>query len=539
MKKYKENVNKIKLRKTGDVFLQEIDFLKIKKVIKECRYKSSISYKDIAQVLGCRINEKQVHFLANFLYFTLLYLPSKCPLSFSLKKITQNVLIPNRVKGHKELFEAFFTPEGRHKPFIGRVVFLQNDKYICHPISERGITKALINKEEIKISSQGMYGPLKVFYQLLKLGKSKLFIPIGKQKKETHVEKLEKLRFLYLAQKQRYEKGYIYDIGRYQRYFGSCNSVKEFRNAFSRYAIRNDFQLQRVIIALYFLEKNGRSYTVIPSTIKKRKKDMNVKSLKKAYPLSLYANIGTKTVDSVIQFTNFAGLDYYYFPPELGRPSARICLFLASQVATLDDLLVLAKTNLNEKTNLQHISRSIGFKKIVFLEKIKSQVNFLRELLIQEKDISNLVKKIDHFLELKGKGCIIDLNLPVGEKLKPCPSNIFILTTLIPDVKNFIEKIKKVLKSREEKTLYYPHFRFTCCHTYGWHRLDFDDMFATALKELAKEYILRFYAVGRPGDISHNIAPSVIRSAGQVFDHFKVLRKNSSEDYDQKEQRKN
>jgi len=501
--------------------LHEIDTSKLDEIIQKFGNKAVISYADLSKILHCNTTEMAVHALANFLYFTLLYVPYKAPLSLS--RGSRNLLSPNRIKNCAKWTNALITKDGRHKSFIGRVAFSMNNRYTCHPTSTSQ-KKAYVAEDEFKIATQGMYGPVRIFYSFLKQKKTKIFIPKKRASVETHVEKLEKLRFLNLTERELNVKGHIYDLEKFQRHFQSCDSLNKFRQMFSRFAIRNDFQLQRVILTLYFLGKKGRPYALLPCSVRRVKKGVKILSTKKPYSLSLYANLGPKTMDSIIEFTHFAGLDYFYFPPTVRKPSGKICLFLACQVSTLLDLLQLLHQNSEEERDRDKASVIPHYKNDVDLKKAKVQVNYLKDLLVPESDVVKRIEEIDKFLEQNGVGCLIDLNLPL-ENFNPCLSNIFVLTMIQPSSEKFVEEIDSILARQENKTLYYPHFRFLCCYTHGWHRHQFDNMFARYLDALRRKYIWRFYAVGRPGDVSHNISPEVVKAAGQVFDHFKVIKR--------------
>ena len=508
---------------TETAYLRAIDLSKLTEFLKEFWDKDPVSYSDISKILDCDSKDIQTHTFANFLYFSLLYIPYKFPLNRT--KGSQNLMTRNRIRGSSEWASALVTADGRHKSFIGRVAFSKDSQFFCHPSLDSQMKRILVREDEFRIGSQGMYGPVPIFSQFSRQEKTKIFVPQRKTRKETHKEKLEKLRFLGLVERRKVSKGYEYDLQRYQNYFASAISSEDFRRAFSRYVIRNDFQIQRVIIAMYFLEKKNKSYVFIPCFASKNRKRLRIRSAKRVYPLSLYANLGPKCMDSVLQFTHFSGLDHYYIPPTMRKPEAKICLFLAAQVSTLSDLLILAKRKIDEEKNWDLGKKALGYGQKHSIEKKVLQLKYLKHFLLYERNTSDLVKKIDKYLEQEKSGCIIDLDLPVPGEPTMCPSNIFVLTTLLPNKRVFYEKISHVLAEQVDKTLYYPYFRFTCCTRHGWHRYDFDKLFAGSLPYLRKKFVIRFYAIGRPGDRSHEISPLVIRSVGRVFDHFKVLRR--------------
>jgi hypothetical protein len=504
----------------GTIFLYEIDPSKINEIVKKHGNSSPVSYADLARILGCNENDIEVHAFANFLYFTLLYMPFKSPLS--QKNGATNWLRPNRIKDSPDWINALFTETGEHKPYIGRVFFKVNDDYLCHPKPHAEI-KAYVLHNEFKISTLGMYGPVKTFYKILKLPSPKIPVPKKSSKKmETNVEQLDKLRFLDLAAKVKTADGNVYyDVETFQKRFSLCKSFEDFRRSFSCFALKNDFQLQRIILALYFLEKEGKEYAILPCHV--RRTHLGIKfSSEKVHPLALYANLGPKAIDNIKEFTHFLGLDYYYFPPTLQRTYGRIALFLACQVSKINDLLNMIRQCESRQTTSSFSAEHYN----IHLEKMKVQANFLKQLLtisdtIKTDHVEELVEKLDKYLGTQGIGCLINLNLPING-LKPCVSNIFVVTMLEPTREEFVKIVDNFLSKKVNETIYYPYFRFMICRAYGLHRYQFDKIFARSLSTLQTRYLWRFYAVGRPGDASHIISPEVIRAVGRIFDHFKV-----------------
>jgi len=206
----------------------------------------------------------------------------------------------------------------------------------------------------------------------------------------------------------------------------------------------------------------------------------------------------------------------------LHRTYGKIALFLACQISTINDLLNLIRQCEGRQTTPSFSTEPHN----IHLEKMKVQANFLKQLLtisdaIKIDHTEELVEKLGTYLETRAVGCLINLNLPISG-LKPCISNIFVVTMIEPTKEEFVKVVDNFLSKKVNETIYYPYFRFMICRTYGLHRYQFDRIFARSLSTLQTRYLWRFYAVGRPGDASHIISPEVIKAVGRVFDHFKV-----------------
>jgi len=472
------------------------------------------TYTEMARILGADRQSNKVHYLANCLYATLLALPTRGP----LKKPSgekESELQVNRLKDAENWRNALFEQNGRHKPFIGRIAFeTYSGQIVCHPTSEK-ISRILLEPAEIRIGASGMYASLKVFRSLCELPNEYLVQKNREQKYDQalQAEKLKKLWSLQLAERDRVRDGYLYKLREYKQRLCRNTDEESFRRDFLFLAVNKDPQLRRVLLALYFLVRSGKPWEAIRAVTKRIKKGISISTVGHVPRLAMYANIGPMEMDSILEFTDFSGLDYYYVPPSPLHNYGEARMYLASQLSTITDLKAKADQGPDDAQDDP------------FDNRLRTQVALLGKILKVASGPSSLRRKLTAFLQRKRIGCILDLSLDSETSL--CASKIFVLTLRVPDPRELVARISPYLDKLVGKTIYYPSFRFRCCTSYGWHRFDFDEIFSRSLSLLSRKYLLRFYAIGGAGDVSHSIAPGMVRAVGKIFDHFKAVRRDS------------
>ena len=468
---------------------------------------------DIAKFLEAQPNSLKVKTFRRFLQFTLLYRAKIQTRKYvepgTRRKIKEKsvTLIPNRIRENPfDWCKCLQHSTENHKPFLARILFNTKKGPVCHPVSKAEVESVSLYRKELDEGVVGRYGPAPI-YTLVATG-GPVRVPFRRGRERENVLLCEKLDYLGLIPAPRTTEGFFeFDLDSVPSSFKHIPQ-QEFNQRFTLFSIKNDFKIQRYLVALFMLER-------LEPELRDQFSTMHVNGDFTPTQDSLLREVsalGPATLHDIYYFFGEYGnfIEHFYYPPQAAL-KARCYVYLSSQLCTLFEI--------RRATELTHLSSGyekeirhlLGISNDETAAKIKTVVDYLK--IDPNKKQESCLTKIERKLISEGKGCTFDLNYSNDSETR-CPSNIFVLSKILPTEsefeKCFLMSYKRYMDDHD--VAYYPSVRFHTCRNLGISRTDFDNMFVDMVKR--KRYKLDFYAVGvAVSERSHTISPVLSKVA--------------------------